>query len=100
MEMFLFNFYSNLFVRAAQGPFIRMYPQQVSVTSRPKRERQFFLSPIPLCQAGSRGAAATGAMPRANRNARAEDVSQCIDSVAAAPVARPGRHATLRGLRA
>ena len=73
--IFLFTFYSNLLDRVAQGPFVRMYPQQVSVTSRPKRERQFFLSPTRLSQAGSRLAAANHAMPVARLQTRAPNIA-------------------------
>jgi hypothetical protein len=73
--MLLFIFYSNLLVRAAQDPFIRMYPQQVSVTSRPNRERQFFLSPTRLSQAESRMAATNCAMPGARLQTRVPNLA-------------------------
>ncbi len=88
--MLLFIFYSNLLVRAAQGPFIRMYPQQVSMTSRPKRERQFFLSLIRLSQARSRKAAADHAMSGANFEPRVPNM--------AANVLNPLRRHQWRGL--
>ena len=66
-----------------------MYPQHGFVTSGPKRERQFFLSPIRLSHAGSRVAVTNDAAPGAR-------LETCVPKMAA-NVLNPLRRRQRRG---